>query len=343
MSTNRKDTRKDTLRELLNPSKDGPPANPGSDQLIEPPNTERIGSSTVRVMGLSLQRLSADAETGRTLRAQLNSGSNVVEVDPDFIEPSFVSDRFAQTDDQAFQDLVKSIETHGQQVPILVRPHPDKSDRYQIAYGHRRLRACIILHQKIRAVVRHMSNTELVVAQGKENSERRDLSFIERALFAHNLEEAGFDRNTLIAALSVDKTEVARLLAVARAIPSEVAYAIGPAPKAGRPRWMALAHLFGHKDSHLATEKLLADADFRKADTDARFAKLFTALSCQAAAKHEGETWRDPTGRPVVRIERVKARTRFIFDERLAPQFGSFVTKKLDELYADFSTRGPDP
>ena len=261
----------------------------------------------------------------------------------DSIEPSFVSDRFSQAEDQAFRDLVKSIETHGQQVPILVRPHPEKSDRYQVAYGHRRLRACIILHQKIRAVVREMSNTELVVAQGKENSERRDLSFIERALFAQNLEEAGFDRNTLIAALSVDKTEVARLLAVARAIPCEVAYAIGPAPKAGRPRWMALAHLFDRKDSRLATEKLLADPDFRTAHTDARFAKLITALSCQAAAKHEGETWRDPTGRPVVRIERVKARTRFIFDERLAPQFGSFVTKKLDELYADFSTRGPDP
>ena len=339
MSTNRKDT----LRELLNPSKAGPPTSHGSDPPNEIPHTERIGSGAVRVMGLSLQRLSADAETGRTLRAQLNSGSNVVEVDPDFIEPSFVTDRFAQADDQGFRDLVKSIETHGQQVPILVRPHPEKSDRYQIAYGHRRLRACIILHQKIRAVVREMSNTELVVAQGKENSERRDLSFIERALFAQNLEEAGFDRNTLIAALSVDKTEVARLLAVARAIPCEVAYAIGPAPKAGRPRWMALAHLFDRKDSRLATEKLLADPDFRTADTDARFAKLFTALSWQAAAKHEGETWRDPTGRPVVRIERVKARTRFIFDERLAPQFGSFVTKKLDELYADFSTRGPDP
>jgi ParB family transcriptional regulator, chromosome partitioning protein len=137
MSTNRKDT----LRELLNPSKAGPPTSHGSDPPNEIPHTERIGSGAVRVMGLSLQRLSADAETGRTLRAQLNSGSNVVEVDPDFIEPSFVTDRFAQADDQAFRDLVKSIETHGQQVPILVRPHPEKSDRYQIAYGHRRLLA----------------------------------------------------------------------------------------------------------------------------------------------------------------------------------------------------------
>jgi ParB family chromosome partitioning protein len=338
MSTNRKDT----LRELLNPSKAGLPTSDVTDAPNELPHAERTGAGAVRVMGLSLQKLSADAETGRTLRAQLNSGSNVVEVDPDFIEPSFVSDRFSQANDQAFRDLVKSIETHGQQVPILVRPHLAKSDRYQIAYGHRRLRACAILRQKVRAVVREMSNTELVIAQGKENSERRDLSFIERALFAQNLEEAGFDRNTLIAALSVDKTEVARLLAVARAIPNDVAYAIGPAPKAGRPRWMALAHLFERNDSRSTTEKLLVDPHFRTANSDARFAKLFAALSAQAAT-YGGETWHDSAGRPVVRIERVQARTRFIFNERLAPNFASFVTEKLNELYAAFSTRGPDP
>ena len=46
---------------------------------------------------------------------------------------------------------------------------------------------------------------------------------------------------------------------------------------------MAFAHLFDHNDSRSITEKLLADPDFRTADTDARFAKLFTALSSRAA------------------------------------------------------------
>ena len=54
----------------------------------------------------------------------------------------------------------------------------------------------------------------LVLAQGKENSERRDLSFIERAMFAVHLEERGFDRNVVMAALSVDKSEAAKLFAV---------------------------------------------------------------------------------------------------------------------------------
>ena len=58
----------------------------------------------------------------------------------------------------------------------------------------------------MRAVLRHLSDAELVVAQGKENNERRDLSFIERALFAAHLEERKFDRDTIQAALGVDKS-----------------------------------------------------------------------------------------------------------------------------------------
>ena len=64
-------------------------------------------------------------------------------------------------------------------------------------------------------VVRQMSDAELVVAQGQENSARRDLSFIERALYAAKLEEAGFDRETIMAALNVDKTGLSRLISVA--------------------------------------------------------------------------------------------------------------------------------
>jgi RepB plasmid partitioning protein len=58
----------------------------------------------------------------------------------------------------------------------------------------------------------------MVVAQGKENSERRDLSFIEPAVFALHLAERGFDRNIFMAALSIDKAETAKLLGQATGI-----------------------------------------------------------------------------------------------------------------------------
>ena len=67
-------------------------------------------------------------------------------------------------------------------------------------------------------MVRQLSDRELVVAQGQENSARADLSFIERARFALHLEVAGYDRETIISALSVDKTTVSRLISVASQI-----------------------------------------------------------------------------------------------------------------------------
>ncbi len=130
---------------------------------------------------------------------------------------------------------------HGQQVPILVRPHPEREGRYQIAYGRRRLRALTELGRPVRAVVRPLSDQQLVVAQGQENSARTDLSFIERALFAAKLEQVGYDRETIMAALSVDKTTLSRLVSTASRIPRSLVESIGPAPKAGRDRWIELA------------------------------------------------------------------------------------------------------
>jgi ParB family chromosome partitioning protein len=103
---------------------------------------------------------------------------------------------------------------------------------------------------------------------------------------------------------------------------------------------MALAQLLEETASRSIVDQLLSDPDFRGADTDVRFTKLFGALSSRRVTKHSGSIWQDPRGRPVVRIERAKAKTKLTFDEKLAPQFGSFVLEKLDELYTSFSA-GP--
>ncbi len=81
-----------------------------------------------------------------------------------------------------------------------------------------------------------------MVAQGKENSEREDLTFIERAALPPRLEDRKFSREIIMASLSVDKTELSRLISIAR-VPATVVDAIGPAPKPGRGRWQELAEL----------------------------------------------------------------------------------------------------
>ena len=334
--------RKDTLKALLGPSMPVPDKAPPTPSDTPLPDHSRVGAGAVRALGLSLKDLSAEADQARALKAQLEAGSNVVELDPDLIDPSFVADRLSPADDDAFRELVDSIRSHGQQVPILVRPHPDQPGRYQTAYGHRRVRAAAILKTQIRAIVHNLTNVELVIAQGKENLERRDLSFIERALFAKSLEDQGFNRATVMAALALHKAEMTRLIAVARSIPLEIIQAIGPAPKAGRPRWMALANRLAGKHPEPALERLFADPSFRSADSDARFVRVHAALDPAPPQTTQSNAWRNHRGQPVVKIDRSAAVTRLAIDEKLAPQFGSFLIDRLPALYDEFSTQ-PDP
>ena len=235
----------------------------------------RTSSGAVKAMGLSLSSIAKEAEEARTLREALSQGETIIALDPGKIDISFVTDRLSdeERDDPEFLQLVESIRESGQQVPILVRPFASGEDRYQVAYGHRRLKAARRLGQPVRAIVKALSDDELVLAQGKENAERRNLSFIERALFAQTLVARGFDRKLVGDALGVDKTELSRLLQVADGIPPRVARAIGPAPKIGRPRWMALAELFANDNGAQAAkaEDEIAGDAFRETDTDSRF------------------------------------------------------------------------
>ena len=98
------------------------------------------------------------------------------------------------------------IREHGQQVPILVRPKPN--ERRPISRSPTvivDLRAARDLGRNVRAVVRDLSDEQLVVAQGQENSARTDLTYIERARFAARLEDRKFSREIIMAALNVDK------------------------------------------------------------------------------------------------------------------------------------------
>src|SRR5690606_15612148 len=88
----------------------------------------------------SLSSMASKMERAQDLEKQLAQGHAVVDLDPDTIDNSFVSDRL-ELDRAALDQLVEQIREHGQQVPILVRPNPQSKGRYQVAYGHRRLAA----------------------------------------------------------------------------------------------------------------------------------------------------------------------------------------------------------
>lgn len=306
-----------------------------SDHADQSASADRRGTGVVHSMRLSLDRLQSDAQAGRDMKEAILSGNAIVELDPALIDDSFISDRLLNGDDPAFEEFKDGIKTHGQKVPILVRPHPNNSARYEIAYGRRRRRACIALGRKVRAIVTPLTDEELVIAQGKENNDREDPSFIERAIFAKAMEERNFDRSVIMAALSVHKAELSRLLNIANSVPSDVIVAIGPARKAGRKRWTAFAErLKNSSDASERVAQFIAKPDFKATESDRRFTLLYDAL--QTKLPTSGESWKNARNHTVVRIERSRTATKLAIDEAVAPTFGKFLIGRLEQLYREF-------
>lgn len=301
----------------------------------------RNASGAVKAMGLTLGGLSREVEEARRLKDMLGASDRVVEIEPGLIDTSFVSDRLGADDgEESFQSLLSSIETSGQQVPVLVRPHPETPGRYQTAYGHRRIRAAAKLGKHVRAIVRDLSDTELVLAQGKENTERRDLSFIERAFFAHALIARGFERAVVQEALSLHKAEMTRYLQVAEAVPAHVARAIGPAPKVGRPRWMALADLLKSEAARVKAQDEITSARFRAAGSDERFNLLFSRLNRKASGDSGAIEIRDEKGRAIAQMTASRGRARIEFVDKMGDGFAEFMQAELPKLLERFNGGG---
>ncbi|BCM87908.1 plasmid partitioning protein RepB [Methylobacterium indicum] len=296
----------------------------------DPSPDGRVPAGPVRAMSLSLSRMDDDH---RALQAALARGQTIVDLDPALIEPSFVKDRLDHGAG-TFGEFKRQIEEHGQEVPILVRPHPTRMGRYQVAYGHRRLRALTELGRQVRAVVRELNDADLVVAQGLENSARQDLSYIERALFACRLEDHGFERTIITNALSIDKGELSKLIAVARAVPEEIVTRIGPAPKIGRRRWLALAEHIKTPSVARVVEKAVMDDAFTALDSDARFARIAALVTPQKPSPASSKLWEGQGGQATAEISRKGATVTLAIDRE--PSFGEFVAARLDELYAAF-------
>jgi ParB family chromosome partitioning protein len=289
----------------------------------------------------SLGTINVKVRNAERIEKALAEGLTVVELDPGTIDRSFVADRMEIPEDQR-RAFVDAIRENGQQVPILVRPKPGQSGRFEVAYGHRRLAAAIELGRPVRAVVRDLSDVELVVAQGQENSARTDLTFIERARFAARLEERKFTRDTIMAALSVDKAALSRLIALAGRVPPDIVEAIGPAPGYGRIKWQELTELLDNDKSLCRARSVVQEAAFRASSSDRRFETLHAALRADAA-RSRPEQWTAPDGARAARIMRGGGRLTLSFDHKAAPEFGEFVTGKLGALYEEYASRSRGP
>ncbi len=331
-------------RKIFGPTTDAPkPVEGGLAERTNPLRTRPIlnspelvsrGAQPVGALGASLNRLSERSQQAHEIEKKLAAGQAVIEIDTGLIDPSFVSDRMPLSDD-ALADLVEAIRQSTQLSPILVRPHPEQPGRYQTAFGHRRVRAVALLGIPVRAIVRELTDEEMVVAQGQENNARKDLSFIEKARFARKLEGRQFSRNTIMAALSVYKSDLSNMLSVAHSVPEDLIDAIGPAPHTGRRGWIELAEAFKIPKAIEAARKAVAAPLVQAQDSDARFKVALAAIK-EAPQKAKIEMLTNGQGAKVAKISSSDDRLIIAIDRKTGQGFAEFLEGKLPQIHAEF-------
>lgn len=167
-------------------------------------------------------------------------GRLLLELDPKKIRATEFRnrhDRSLLASDPEFVKLKDSLEAHGQEIPIRVRPVKDALPfEFEIVSGHRRHAACLLLDQeaahgyRILAIVdgNAADTRELVLKMYRENEERHDLSAFEKGrMFVRWLEAGVYEsQRDVAAAVRLGESAVAKYLAVAT-LPVAVLQAFG--------------------------------------------------------------------------------------------------------------------
>ncbi|MBE9639999.1 plasmid partitioning protein RepB [Salipiger mangrovisoli] len=299
----------------------------GGDRKPNPAESRMMPRGAVGALQSSLSKLQENA---------------VQEIDADLIDDAGFEDRLG-LDPAAQAQLRDSLQIYGQQVPVLLRPHPAQNGRFEIVYGRRRLGALRELGMKVKAMVRQLDDHALVMAQGQENTSRQDLSFIEKASFAAQLQDSGYERQTIAAALSIDLPMVSRMLKVGTAFALPFLRRIGSAPGIGRDRWMALASALEAEAARTRAEAAMAEPAFETLESDARFEAVYAATQRKAsAAKAPAPRPRTLRARDGAALAEIRGNSRGLtltVPARTADGFDRWLDAQAEEIIKELHDR----
>jgi len=119
-----------------------------------------------------------DAEPARGPISETGDGDRILHLDPQLLKPNPKQPRKAFRE-EALEELAASIRRDGVQEPVIVRKG---DDGYELVSGERRVRASIMAGlDKIPAIRRDVSDTDMLKLGLIENIQREDLNPIELA------------------------------------------------------------------------------------------------------------------------------------------------------------------
>lgn len=142
----------------------------------------------------------------------LADGSRLIEIDPTTLKPNPKQPRLV-FDEEALAELADSIRRDGVQEPVIVREAPG-GEGYELVSGERRVRASIMADRPlIPAVVREISDTDLLRLGLIENIQRENLNPIETAIaYEQLMQEFHWTQERLAEELGKKRASIANLL-----------------------------------------------------------------------------------------------------------------------------------
>ena len=303
--------------------------------LFQPPPPPDVAKTAVSASEQKARFPNTGAMSGVKSTLKDVASNAVREISVDVIEENGPKDRLTFTDADVVA-LAESIKAHGQQVPIMVRPIADKPGHYRIVYGRRRLRALQSLGIPAKALVRSLSDEEAILAQGQENTQRLDPSFIEKALFAAELATSGYEQAIILDALAVDKPMLSRMTKVARSIPKPVIEQIGSAHGIGRRRWEELADQSRNEGLDLEQITAALQLDATKSSDD-RFSMISDAITQALKPKAAGKQALSPTlsiklsdGTALAEVKETARALTFKLSKSDAPEFAQWMRNNAE-------------
>lgn len=162
-------------------------------------------------LGRGLSALLADVGPQAQQAPATVAGQRFVPIDRIRANPDQPRRRF---DEKELQDLAASIREKGVIQPLILRPHPNEPQAYEIVAGERRWRAAQLaaIHE-LPAVVRELDDTEVLELAIIENVQRADLNAVEEALgYRQLMERFGHTQERLAEAVGKSRSHIANVL-----------------------------------------------------------------------------------------------------------------------------------
>jgi ParB family chromosome partitioning protein len=158
------------------------------------------------------------------------SNEQLVKIPAARVQPWYLRNR-QEPDMGDMQDLIDSIATDGQAIPILIRPvrgQHAEGITHEVYAGYRRWTACKELNIDVLAIIRDVDDQEAAIIQETENEDREQISPASRAFhYKTLLEQHIFPSETALAtSLHLHRSTLNDLLSYTRLDPA-LAEAIG--------------------------------------------------------------------------------------------------------------------